>query len=59
MTEENLGTWIGLGARDSLRIEAGRCDYGMELNEDINPVEASLESNIPKRRLKEGGFPGF
>ncbi len=49
---------IGLGARDSLRLEAGLSLYGHELNETVSPVEASLLWSIPKQRRAEGGFPG-
>jgi aminomethyltransferase len=49
---------IGLGARDSLRLEAGLCLYGHELDETIDPVEAALVWSIQKRRRVEGGFPG-
>ena len=51
----------GLGARDSLRLEAGLCLYGHDLNEEINPVEGSLAWTMggPKgRRRLEGGFLG-
>jgi aminomethyltransferase len=49
---------IGLGARDSLRLEAGLCLYGHELDESVDPVEAGLVWSIQKRRRLEGGFPG-
>jgi aminomethyltransferase len=48
---------IGLGARDSLRLEAGLCLYGHDLDEDIDPVSANLVWSIGKRRRSEGGFP--
>ncbi|MEO1013722.1 MAG: glycine cleavage system aminomethyltransferase GcvT [Pseudomonadota bacterium] len=50
--------WIGLGARDSLRLEAGLCLYGHDLDETTSPVEGAIEFAIGKRRRKEGGFPG-
>ena len=51
----------GLGARDSLRLEAGLCLYGNDLNETINPIEGALGWTLgpPKsRRRVEGGFLG-
>lgn len=48
----------GLGPRDSLRLEAGLCLYGHDLNEDITPVEANLTWTIGKRRKEQGGFLG-
>lgn len=49
---------IGLGARDSLRLEAGLCLYGHDLDRTTDPVEAGLLWSIPKRRREEGGFAG-
>ena len=53
---------IGLGARDSLRLEAGLCLYGSDIDTATTPVSASLEWAIQKSRRKggerEGGFPG-
>lgn len=48
----------GLGARDSLRLEAGLNLYGHELDETILPAEGGLAWCISERRRKEGGFPG-
>ncbi|TYL47901.1 glycine cleavage system aminomethyltransferase GcvT [Marinomonas sp. IMCC 4694] len=54
--------WIGLGARDSLRLEAGLCLYGHDIDTTTTPVEASLNWAIQKERRAEGeragGFPG-
>jgi len=49
---------IGLGARDSLRLEAGLCLYGHDIDATTNPIEAGLAWTISKRRRLEGGFPG-
>ncbi len=49
---------IGLGARDTLRLEAGLCLYGNDLDETTSPVEADLVWTIPKRRREAGDFPG-
>jgi aminomethyltransferase len=49
---------IGLGARDSLRLEAGLCLYGHDIDEITSPIEAGLAWSIQKRRRTEGGFPG-
>lgn len=48
----------GLGARDSLRLEAGLCLYGNDLDETTNPVEAALTWSIGKRRRMEWNFRG-
>ncbi len=50
---------IGLGARDTLRLEAGLCLYGHDINESTNPIEANLKWAISKRRREEGGFVGY
>lgn len=49
---------IGLGARDSLRLEAGLCLYGHDITTDTTPIEGALQWSIGKRRREEGGFPG-
>ena len=53
---------VGLGARDSLRLEAGLCLYGSDINESTSPVEAALEWAVPRVRRRGGqrmgGFPG-
>lgn len=49
---------IGLGARDSLRLEAGLCLYGHDLTPETTPVSAGLLWAIAKHRRTEGGFPG-
>ncbi|TAJ29878.1 glycine cleavage system aminomethyltransferase GcvT [Bosea sp. (in: a-proteobacteria)] len=49
---------IGLGARDSLRLEAGLCLYGHDIDTTTSPIEAALNWSIQKRRREEGGFPG-
>jgi aminomethyltransferase len=49
---------IGLGARDTLRLEAGLCLYGHDIDKTTSPVEADLLFSIGKRRREQGGFPG-
>ncbi|WP_422644172.1 glycine cleavage system aminomethyltransferase GcvT [Zavarzinia sp.] len=49
---------IGLGARDSLRLEAGLCLYGHDIDTSTDPIEASLAWVVPKRRREEANFPG-
>ena len=48
----------GLGARDSLRLEAGLSLYGSDIDETTTPIEASLGWIVNKRRREEGNFPG-
>ncbi len=49
---------VGLGARDSLRLEAGLPLYGNDIDETTSPVEADLGFAVAKRRRETGGFPG-
>lgn len=49
---------IGLGARDSLRLEAGMCLYGHDLDESISPIEGALAWLVSKDRRQPGGFKG-
>jgi len=49
---------IGLGARDSLRLEAGLCLYGHDIDTTTDPIEASLAWTVPKRRREAADFPG-
>lgn len=49
---------VGLGARDSLRLEAGLCLYGHEINDETTPAEADLMWSISKRRREAKDFPG-
>lgn len=49
---------IGLGARDTLRLEAGLCLYGHDIDETTTPVEADLVWAVAKRRREDGDFPG-
>ncbi|MFY2506905.1 glycine cleavage system aminomethyltransferase GcvT [Vibrio pectenicida] len=62
LTSEQEVEWIGLGARDSLRLECGLCLYGHDLDTTTTPVEASLLWGIQKVRRTDGeragGFPG-
>ncbi|PKF76892.1 glycine cleavage system protein T [Vibrio sp. vnigr-6D03] len=62
LTEFAEVEWIGLGARDSLRLECGLCLYGHDLDTTTTPVEASLLWGIQKIRRTDGeragGFPG-
>ena len=50
--------WAGLGARDSLRLEAGLCLYGHDIDETTTPIEAGLGWTMAKRRRQERNFPG-
>jgi len=48
----------GLGARDSLRLEAGLCLYGNDIDETTSPIEAALNWTISKKKKTQGGFLG-
>jgi len=50
---------VGLGARDTLRLEAGLCLYGHDIDRTTNPIEAGLGWSIPRRRHLDGGFLGY
>lgn len=58
LLEEPEVTPAGLGARDTLRLEAGLCLYGQDIDETTTPVEAGLGWTVNRRRREEGGFPG-
>jgi len=62
LLEDEIVAPIGLGARDTLRLEAGLCLYGSDIDETTTPVEAALTWAIPTVRRRhgsrEGGFPG-
>ena len=62
LLENSSVHWVGLGARDSLRLEAGLCLYGHDMDQQTSPVEASLLWSINKSRRtggpKQGGFLG-
>lgn len=51
-------TWVGLAARDSLRLEAGLCLHGQDITPEIDPVDAGLTWAISKQVRGEGGFIG-
>src|SRR4029079_5984708 len=58
MAAEDRAKPIGLGARDSLRLEAGLPLYGHDIDHDTTPVMAGLNFAINKRRRSEGVFAG-
>jgi aminomethyltransferase len=58
LLEENEVLPIGLGARDSLRLEAGLCLYGHDIDETRDPAQADLLWSIGKRRKEAKDFPG-
>ena len=57
LTDERVAP-VGLGARDSLRLEASLCLYGHDLNEQTTPVEAAVAWAIPPRRRQQANYPG-
>jgi aminomethyltransferase len=56
--EDDRVQWVGLAARDSLRLEAGLCLHGQDITSDINPVDAGLMWAIPKEIRASGNFIG-
>lgn len=56
--DKKIAKFVGLGARDSLRLESGLCLYGNDIDESTSPVEAVLTWTISKRRKEEGGYIG-
>jgi aminomethyltransferase len=56
--EDDLVQWIGLAARDSLRLEAGLCLHGQDITPDTNPVDAGLMWAVPKEIRTSGSFIG-
>ncbi|MBT4890136.1 MAG: glycine cleavage system aminomethyltransferase GcvT [Rhodospirillales bacterium] len=58
LLDEDEVEFAGLGARDSLRLEAGLCLYGSDIDDTTTPIEADLKWTISKRRREQGGFPG-
>ena len=58
LLDDNNVKLIGLGARDSLRLEAGLCLYGHDLNTKTTPVEAALTWALSKKNKEEGNFLG-
>ncbi|PZC77382.1 hypothetical protein B5X24_HaOG203430 [Helicoverpa armigera] len=58
LLQSNDTKLAGLGARDSLRLEAGLCLYGNDIDESVTPVEANLTWLIAKRRRTDSNFPG-
>ena len=57
MTDDRVRP-IGLGARDSLRLEAGLPLYGHDADETVSPIEAGLGFAVSRKRLKAANFPG-
>lgn len=58
LMEDDRVALAGLGARDSLRLEAGLCLYGHDMDAETTPIEASLTWAVAKARREAGGFPG-
>ncbi len=58
LLQQDAVEWIGLAARDSLRLEAGLCLHGQDITDETTPVEAGLMWAIPKPLRESGGFVG-